>query len=299
MKTVAIIPYVRKEAVVEIIPELLQWLKERKIAIKLPIDDATHLGIAKYGFAPPQLFQDVDLVIALGGDGTALRALRLLQKNTLPFFGVNLGRMGFLMRFPIEELYSALTQVLEGKFQIEERSMLSAKFTFLEGTGEQLALNDILVGRQEFNRLIKLDVFINDQFFHRYAADGLIVATPTGSTAYSLSAGGPFVSPETDLLLLTPVCPHSLFNRSLILSGSDKIIITTDERKRKASMIRVSLDGATLAPPVKKIAITLAKEKFKFVVLEKKDFFTSLRQKLQSWDWGAVAEENNSSRDEG
>lgn len=287
LRAVAIVPHTKKEEPARIIPALVDWLKARHIEVKLPVDEAKSLGLAAVGFETDVLFTGVDFVIVLGGDGTVLRVARMLQQNTLPVFGLNLGKIGFMMRFDESNLYHSLEQVLAGSYGIEERTMIRVAIDYQDGGRlERLGLNEALISGEEFNRLIELDVYINEKLFRRFALDGMIVATPTGATAYSFSAGGPFVSPQIELLLLTPICPHSLFNRTLILSATDTVTIVP-ANDRKIDKIRISLDGAAVGGAVASVGVSVAPEKFKFITLDKVDFFAGLRDKLRNWDYSA------------
>jgi NAD+ kinase len=243
--------------------------------------EATEIGEPNLGFPATEVFSNSDMVIAMGGDGTILRIARILQSQPLPVFGINLGKIGFLMSFSQEEMFKALERTVSGNFQVEFRSMLEVKAYFRDRNfKEQLVLNDVLVTGQEFNRLAELDVFINGDLFSKFAADGLIISSPTGSTAYSLSAGGPFVSPNTEVILFTPICPHSLFNRSIVLASTDKLKI-----KAALGDMRVSLDGISFSSEVSYLEVKLAKHRFQIITDGKGGFFANLRNRLYNWDY--------------
>jgi len=285
MKKVAIIPYVNKPRVPEITRRLVDWLNQRKIAITVPIDEAAGLGLSEFGVPDNELFDGADLAVALGGDGTALRAVRLMGEQTVPMVGVNLGEMGFLMWVMPENLESALERIHAGDFHVDERHMLNARVNAAGGRAiDRLALNDVLIGREEFGRLVKLDVFVNNELFCRYAADGVVLATPTGSTAYSLSAGGPIIAPTTEAYVLTPICPHSLNNRSLVFNHRDKVTIKPVLTEAGAK-VGVSIDGIALEGlgDVGDIEITLAEHRCKFVSLNGPGFYQALSEKLKKW----------------
>ena len=231
------------------------------------------------------LFDGADLAVALGGDGTTLRAVRLMGEQIVPMVGVNLGEMGFLMWVMPDRLEAALERIQAGDFRIDERHMLRARINTTGGRViNRLALNDILIGREEFGRLVKLDVLVNDELFCRYAADGVVVATPTGSTAYSLSAGGPIIAPTTEAYVLTPICPHSLNNRSLVFNHRDKVTIKPVLTEAGAK-VGVSIDGVALDDlgDVGGIDIGLAEQRCKFVSLNGPGFYQALSDKLKKW----------------
>ncbi|MBI3286491.1 MAG: NAD(+)/NADH kinase [Chloroflexi bacterium] len=183
---------------------------------------------------------DLDLLVALGGDGTVLRAARLAAAQGVPILGVNMGHLGFLAEVEPEGILTALDRVLRGEHWIEERIMLEARWE-RAGTerGRHLALNDIVVGRGAVARAVHLRAFIDDQLVANYIADGIIVATPTGSTAYSLAAGGPVLDPRLDNLLITPISPHLVPTRALVVPGDARIALEV-ETDHQASL---TLDG--------------------------------------------------------
>jgi NAD+ kinase len=285
MKKVAVIPYIRKSGVVDTTRRLVDWLSARDIAISIPEVEAAELGLARYSASDRELFDGADLAVALGGDGTVLRVLRLMGDRTIPILGVNLGEMGFLMWVKAHDLETALEQIQTGRFSLEERRMLRVKIELADGVIlSRVALNDVLIGREEFSRLIKLEVLINDRLFCRYAADGVLVSTPTGSTAYAFSAGGPIISPGAEVFSMVPICPHSLNNRSLVFSGHEELTIRplADEPMTRTG---VSIDGVAIHDlgPVAGITIGLAETKFKFISLNGPDFYQALSMKLTRW----------------
>jgi len=284
MTTVTIIPHPNKEIVKRIVPQIVAWFDERQVAVKLLVEDAKNLGVTERGCEKKDLFLGTDFVLVLGGDGTVLRAARLMQEKTLPVFGVNLGRIGFLMRFCEEDMYESLTKVLEGNYTIEKRAVLQVDIEFLDGARlNRVALNEALISGEEFNRLIELDVWVNDNFYSHFSLDGIIIASPTGSTAYSLSAGGPLVSPGAQVLILTPICSHSLFDRTMVLSPEDKIVILPRPKPR-LDELRISLDGIIVGQSIKQVKISNSPHKFKFIVLKESSFFANIRHKLEKLD---------------
>ncbi|HCG99701.1 MAG TPA: NAD(+) kinase, partial [Actinobacteria bacterium] len=183
-------------------------------------EDAGRLGLDELGAGFDEIMTS-DAVVVLGGDGTILRAVRMLKGAEIPVIGVNMGRVGFLSEVEPNELYPAMERLLSGDYMVDERMMLECKIHAGDCDDTFLALNEIAIERGHHQRMLEMDVYINDIMFSRYTANGLIFATPTGSTAYSFSAGGPVVSPENELILLAPVNPHSLFGRTMALSAKD------------------------------------------------------------------------------
>lgn len=216
--------------------------------------------------------------IAVGGDGTLLRTARYYSSFGIPVFGVNLGRLGFLSQAKPSEINFALENILEGKFKIEERLMLSALDSKL------VALNDIVIKGDSFSRTSRLYVHINGKIVCDYLADGLIISTPTGSTAYTLSAGGPILVPSLDAIVIVPICPHTMSARPLVVPADEKIQVTTCQVKPK---LKISADGQIVKNihPDEKIIIERHKNKAKLLLLslEINAFYSVLREKLH---WG-------------
>lgn len=221
---------------------------------------------------------EADFIITIGGDGTLLKAARVYPK--LPIFGVNLGRLGFLAQAKPNELEMAIDKLIKGEFHIEKRMMLSAfdeKIT---------ALNDIVIKGDSFSRTSRLYLFINDKPVCDYLADGLIISTPTGSTAYTLSAGGPVIAPGLDAMVIVPICPHTLTARPLVIPAGETIKISSCET---CSKMKLSADGQNTVDiaPSEFVTITKSKVEADLVILNRENngFYSILREKLQ---WGVA-----------
>lgn len=189
---------------------------------------------------------DIDCVIVLGGDGTMLQAAVDLSERDIPFLGINLGTLGFLAEVNVSDIESALDQLLRGEYQIENRMMLYG-LSYQNDTikDNARALNDIVITRKGSLQIIYFNIYVNGQFLHRYHADGIIVATPTGSTGYNLSAGGPIIDPKASMILITPVCPHSMHNRSIVLSPEDEITVEIESgREGNVQEVEAIFDGS-------------------------------------------------------
>jgi len=226
-------------------------------------------------------FSNCEMLIVLGGDGTILRALDYAIPNDLPILGINLGRLGFLSEIELDDMETDILRVLDGYYTIDERMIMC-----VDGcdSNTMFALNEITIDRSTPEvRILSLEYSANDTIINRISGDGLIIATSTGSTAYSLSAGGPIVSPGLDCFVLTPVCPHMLNVRPVVLSSTDSITIrTTDER----SEARAVLDGRKFIPLHGEnagITIRRSKRNAKFVRLHDRNYFDLLRGKLSEW----------------
>jgi NAD+ kinase len=215
----------------------IEWLEAAGHHGWLAPEDAAALGLDR--LASRRRVADADLVLALGGDGTMLRAVRLLDGAPVPLLGVNLGRLGYLTEVEAPELESALRRFVDGQWHVDERLMLEASVCAVDGSERAVvhALNEVVVEHRESGHTVSLQVAIDGEPFTSYAADGLIVSTPTGSTAYSLSARGPVVSPRHRALLLTPVAPHMLFDRSLVLDPTETIEITVVGHRSAALVV--------------------------------------------------------------
>ena len=221
-----------------------------------------------------------DLVVAIGGDGTILRTARELR-GTVPILGVNLGRLGFLAEVSAEELEEAFGEVLDGRVRVEERTGLSA---YAEGEGEVFfAVNDVVLERGASPRMMEVRVFVEDELLGSYLADGIIFATPTGSTAYSLSAGGPIVHPGLDALILTPICPHSLSVRPMVLPPDEEVVVRV--RSDRGEDMALTVDGQVRCGlhPEDTVRVRRAEEKVKLVAFPDRSFYSVLRTKLL---WG-------------
>ncbi|RJQ33098.1 MAG: NAD(+)/NADH kinase [Actinobacteria bacterium] len=276
VKTVALVPNVAKKEAIGKSRDIIRWLKGKKIDVVLVESDACH--IAKELAVLPSEISKADLVISLGGDGTVLRAIRLLCGKEIPVLAVNYGRIGFLAEVAPDYLYRALDRVLKNDYMIEKRMLLKGTVWWDKSKIQCLALNDIIITGPGSYQLLHLDVFIGEQFLYRYAADGIAVSTPTGSTAYSLSAGGPLVSPLTDIKMLTPVNPHTLFNRSVVVGRAEDIII---KPVKKSEIISITSDGIPVhEDKLSDITISSEKKSAFLIRFAHQDFFGVLRKKL-------------------
>ncbi len=217
----------------------------------------------------------VDFVFVVGGDGTLLKTARFYAKEFTPVFGINLGRLGFLSQTKEIDLASSVEKILEGKYKIEDRLMLISN-------NNVLALNDFVIKGASTSRTSRFYLNINDKFVCDYLADGLIVSTPTGSTAYGLSAGGPVLSPRLDAVVIVPICPHTLTARPLVIPSDEKITISTCDACTKFIVVA---DGQDAFEVTTKIEIEKAKFSAKLVLLDDNEFYSVLRNKLH---WGVA-----------
>lgn len=229
--------------------------------------------------------RDVDCMIVLGGDGTVLQAARDTKQLQIPIIGVNLGTLGYMTEIEPTCLEESLERLIEGDYMRENRMMLNGKTYSPDGfVHEDQALNDITLSRSGSLQIIKFNIYVNGQFLNHYKADGMIVTTPTGSTGYNLSAGGPLVEPGAKLIMLTPVCPHSLNQRSIILSPEDIIEIHIPEsREGREQTVEVNFDGSHRLPlrTGDKIRIEKSEKVTEFIKLNQVSFLEVLHRKMQ------------------
>lgn len=223
VKTVGVVSKPGAAQAHELVPALMGWLAERNIGVRCDHQTADYFP-CDAAFAREDVPEGCDLVIVLGGDGTLLAAARAIGQREIPLFPVNLGGLGFLTAITIDELFPQLERALKGEHRIARRRFLNAEVHRAGRTvASYEALNDVVLTKSALARMIDLDAHVDDQFVCAYKADGLIVCSPTGSTAYSLSAGGPIIFPSVPAICLTPICPHMLTNRPVIVPATSVV----------------------------------------------------------------------------
>lgn len=258
-----------KEQAKEIAFGIVNFLTEKGVKVATDEESADILGI------PPISQVDVskiDFRISLGGDGTILRLMHRFPQITAPLIGINLGSLGFLADVPLNDIYHALNLLIEGRYKVEERVML-------EGSNNAFAINDVVFHRASNPSLIELSVDVDGLYLNTFSADGLIIATPTGSTAYSLAAGGPIVSPLLQAMVLTPINPHTISNRPLVLWPSKEIRV---KYLSALDPIEVTFDGVTRfsLKTGDTFTIKAATKTFPLITFPHQDYFSTLRTKL-------------------
>lgn len=226
---------------------------------------------------------DVDCMLVLGGDGTVLQAARETKALHIPIIGVNLGTLGYMTQIEPAGLEEALDRLIVGDYEQERRMMLKGR-AFL-GTGQEdgWALNDIVIARRGSLQIIRFNIYVNGQFLNNYSADGVIITTPTGSTGYNLSAGGPIIEPKAELIMLTPICPHTLNQRSIVLSPDDVIEIEIPEGKEgQVQTVEASFDGThtIVLSTGDKVRIVRSQEGAEFIQLNRVSFLEVLHKKM-------------------
>ncbi|MBI3895124.1 MAG: NAD(+)/NADH kinase [Acidobacteria bacterium] len=287
--SVGIISKPRKQDLEPIVPGLLEWLQRKGISAILDRETASALESGS-GKAPgvsvvarSELGGKCDLVIVLGGDGTLLAAARNVHAHNVPLLAVNLGSLGFLTAVAIEELYDSLELVLAGQHRIDCRKMLQIQLLRSgSSVGVYHALNDAVLNKGAISRMLDFEAYVDGQFLTLFKADGLIVSTPTGSTAYSLSAGGPIIYPSVEAFLVTPICPHTLTHRPLVVPDNSQIEIVL---KTEAESVFLTVDGqiGLALHQNDRVVCSLSSSRVNLVSPPRKEFFEVLRKKLK---WG-------------
>ena len=258
--------------------ELSDWLLQKRIKVYCHPKQKINSNVSQMS---PRNLSKIDLVIVLGGDGTYLEAVRLLNGRPTPILGVNLGSLGFLTQVRAEQLYTAASLALEGKLEKRPRSMIQVKVKSKGKVIEKFtSLNDVVIERGPFSQLLNLSMYSRKQHVSDVKADGLIIATPTGSTAYNLSAGGPILHPHVSAFVITPICPHSLTNRPLIFPDSENFSFRLRSEQQKAV---VTVDGVNRCQISSAEELELSKAKCFHYVLRKPshNYFKLLREKLK------------------
>lgn len=281
MKKILIFPNPTKIPAIKITEKLVPIL--HKLGFELVFEKiiAEKLNLPLLGEVESRLWDGIDLVLVLGGDGSMLHAARRIYPRQIPLLGVNLGQLGFLTRVESPKIEAAFSMVHRGEYQFEERSMLQAE-VIRDGCvlSEAVALNDFVVATSSMARMIRLETWIDDEYFTTYPADGLIVATATGSTAYSLSAGGPVLDPRLNSFMITPICAHSLYARPIVLRGEAriKIILTANHTD-----VSLTADGQSRndLQPEDQIYFQGAPYVTKLVKFKDQGFFDALKTRLK------------------
>ncbi len=282
VKTVGIFSKPNSPQAQKLVPELLAWLDARTIDTRLDNETAHYAGML-VGLDRIHVAEGCDLGVVLGGDGTLLSAARAVGNRAIPLLAVNLGGLGFLTAITQDDLFGELERTLSGSQRITRRKMLRVSVV-RNGTtvAEYQALNDVVIAKSAIARIVDLETWAGDSFVCEYKADGLIISTPTGSTAYSLSAGGPIVYPTVNAICLTPICPHTLTNRPLIIP-SDMGIRVVSRSTDEGSYLTV--DGQIGSPLEAGDTVECGLADFDVLLIRSPDktFFDVLRQKLK---WG-------------
>ncbi len=268
-----------------VVSEILAWGKKAGIEI-LTTPEVGALTAGTVTVPSEKLIESSDLILALGGDGTILQSARMAGASEKPILGINLGGLGFLAELSNENLTGSLEKVKQGDYRVEKRMLLQAE---VKSSGQKFfALNDVVVEKGEVGRLVRLSLFGNGEYIGSYSSDGLIFATPTGSTAYSLSVGGPIINPKLSVIIVAPISPHTLVSRSIIFDGQDTLELELGQ-PRKEALLTIDGQVSTKLKAGERLEIKRAPHTVSLIRIGEKSFYEVLRTKLH---WGIVPGEN-------
>ena len=279
IKTIGLIINSYKEQIVQIGRQVIAQLERQQVKVLAMGEEAAALQITAVD--AEQFCNDAQIVLVIGGDGTMLRAARTVYKKEIPILGINQGYLGFLTEVEVEHLDNALEQLLSGNYQVERRMMLNA-VVYRDGEciADVNALNDMVVTKGALSRIIRTELYLDEQLVERHYGDGLIFSTPTGSTGYSLSAGGPIVHPSVDVCIMAPICSHSLISRPMIFSPEHTVTVRMDSVNVPAMLTVDGQNGVELYQG-DLIHIKKAVHDTCLIVLEQRNFFAVLQGKLK------------------
>lgn len=284
IQKIGIVANIVKEKSLDYTVRLRDWLTAQGVQVLFHKEIASEIGIEE-GYETKELAMKVDLLAAFGGDGTLLRTARAIRDCKTPIVGINLGQFGYLTEVNLNEMTDAFEVILRGDYQTERRMMLDVSVS-IEGESfpEQTVLNDAVINRGNLSRIVDMETSVNHSYLTTFKADGLIISTPTGSTAYSLSAGGPIVFPQMDAIIINPICPHTLTNRPIILPGDAQIKVTLWSKEEGATL---TLDGQVSLHLKSGDSITIRKSPYETVLVcsPHRDYLEILRSKL---GWGGL-----------
>jgi len=282
VKEFGLIPNWHKRNSDLVVEKIDHFFKQRGINLQISTNEMADFYSEESLADQLKSWQDkIELIIVVGGDGTILRVARDMACWNVPILGINLGHKGFLAEIEVEQMERFLQYIATGQYGYQERMMIEARLKRGEvELGYYLALNDIVVSRGPFSRIIKVEAFVNEDFMESYSGDGVIIATPTGSTGYSLSAGGPIVNPTMDLFVVTPICPHSLYNRAVIVDGKDIMKLRIDSRQVQ---VVLTVDGQVrfALEDEDHLVVCRSQQKVKLVCFHDYSFYRMLHHKLK------------------
>ena len=285
MSRIGIIPNLSKDSDLHLTESLTNWLIEKNQEVLLNSGIALRIGKPDLGLKNEEIFINSDIIIVLGGDGTLLNIARQSAYYNVPLFGINLGHLGFLTEVEAEEMFPALEKLISGDYEIEKRMMLEATVeTDNIQMEKMIALNDIGITKGPFSRIIRMGIYINDDYVDLYSADGVVISSPTGSTAYSLSAGGPIVSPDVKVMIITPICPHILHSRPIVVSNEDVVKVEVCQNNNEVMLTVDGQQGYKLkAGDI--VTVRQAQCYTSLVKLKDRSFYQVLRKKIsERWN---------------
>ncbi len=275
----------QKPDAIAVVGELVEWCAQRNIELRATPEVATQLRCTPMQMEAGELAEAIDLLVVLGGDGTMLGASRLIGTRRIPVLGINFGYLGYLTEFTLEEMFAALEEIRAGNFLLEGRMLFDVSVIRDGKVVEvQRALNDAVINQGALAKMIELECYVNGDFVNRFRADGMIVSTPTGSTAYSLSAGGPIVFPSMSAIILTPICPHMLSNRPVVVPGEATVELTF-RKADDGAMLTIDGQHGVALTPADRVRLQRSATSFEIVRPRQRNYFEVLRTKLK---WGSL-----------
>ncbi|UOD34609.1 NAD(+)/NADH kinase [Deferribacteraceae bacterium V6Fe1] len=282
MKNIAIVAKPHTPNIKDITEKIISFLKKNDKNILLEKRAAEALCVDNY-HSENEIRDNADLVIVLGGDGTLISAIRLLQEKSTPVLGINLGRLGFLTDTKIEDATSTLQEVFSGNYMIEKRMKLNVLVKNKDNaTFKAQVINDLVINKGALARIIDIDVTVDNLFMNTYRADGIIISTPTGSTAYTLAAGGPIVYPTLNSIIVTPICPHALSHRPIVLHDTSKLRLKVKDLDDKVFITCDGQEGKKMEVG-EEVYVEKSNSSANLIVTKHHNYFTLLKEKL---GWG-------------
>lgn len=280
MFTVGLFPNTNKQSVATVLSFMIEYFQEHGVRVLLPEDVAAKMGYLELACSQKNMVKEITVGVTVGGDGTLLNTAREVASAGIPICGINLGRLGFLTEVEVPDLNKALEKLINKEYLIEERLMLDAMI-IRQGRMIHIssALNDVVISKSGVSRMIKMNLYIDGELTANYAADGLIVATATGSTGYSLSAGGPIINPILKVIVLTPICSHTLHVRPLVVSEEEEVKI---EMVANQEDVVLTIDGQTVYSLLPSDTVLVKRSSFRaqFIRLNGRSYYETLRTKL-------------------
>jgi NAD+ kinase len=288
MKSLGIIANIKKPLTKEVVEKIIQWSKHNKVDFFLDEELSALVDHKEKSSPREKLWQLCEMIISLGGDGTMLSSARAVGEHQTPILGINLGGLGFLTEITSNDLDKTLDKLKNDDFFIEKRMVLKTEVEGLKKL-DQYALNDVVLDKGEVARLFQMHLYADDEFICSYSADGLIISTPTGSTAYCLAAGGPIINPRTNLIIVSPICPHTFASRPIIFSENEnlKVVVEMAQRGELAQREAVLTIDGQVAFHLKSgssVLVRKAKHSVNLIKFKDRSFYDILRTKLH---WGA------------
>lgn len=281
MKRFGIVGHLDRPQVKKVTENIIRWTKDNGVECRVCENLSKLVGNSEISSGDDEIWKYSDVVISLGGDGSMLSAARVAGIHDIPILGINLGSLGFLTEIPEDNIFDSLERLKNDKFQTENRMMLEIEVE--NDSNSHLALNDVVFDHGHITNLIKLELYSNDQIVCSYDADGIIICSPTGSTAYSLSAGGPILNPSMEAIIVTPISPHTLTLRPIVFPSEDRLTVKAVGQDRK---VRISADGQSLSDLEygQSARIKKSVHRLRLIKLDGGSFYEVLRKKFH---WGA------------